>query len=220
LGQPAISTLATEIGGNCDVNLLRGTVVENVVDLFLPGPVFGWSHTRTYDSRLVKGSGGTELAGSDGIRWHGSALGPYITHSSGSPHVYVDASTKRVFTYSGYNAAVDYEATLTRDNPDTSNEVFTLRHTRTGEIFKFHGWHTNVAAQKRGRLKERINRRYETEATAGTQYSYNAQGLVSQVTTPQGWLVTYTYNTTGSEINRLQKVEVYDGTFNLRQKAE
>ena len=208
------------------VYLTRGSVIESVTDLALPGPIAGWSHHRSYDSlRLWVGSAEMETGG--GVRWANDALGPYLFVESGSPPplgLFPVGSSKRLFSenISGYTVPADYLATMVKSGSGAS-EIFTLTETDTGNVYIFGGFNASVPAHDRGKLKERTTCAYQEQGLSGIEYTYSAtSGYCTQVTTadPQGWTINYTYYSTGTESGRLQKIEVQNGSSTVIQKVE
>jgi hypothetical protein len=156
--------------------LFRGAAVEQAFDVSLPGPVFGWYHRRTYDSRLVESVTGSELSGTNGIRWHSRVLGPYVRGAGTNLVLFADASSKRTFTSptgTTFTAPADYLATATVSNGGTASEEFVIAEHETGQVFIFYGLNSSVTAQNRSRLKQQTSRQYRTEGLSGIQYTYN-----------------------------------------------
>jgi len=212
------------------VHLRHGAALELEVDLRFPGPAFGWQHARSYDTFLTATSVG-ELDGlANGYRWESSARMPLVNNLSGTAiELFLNASSKRTFTYLNesptgvfnYSPPKDYHATLTKKNAGTSSEICTLTELDTGNVYVFYGFDTLVSAQYRGRLKERTTREYQAQGKTGVTFdTYNADGLVTEITLANGWFVDYTYYSAGTEAGRLQKVEMFDGSVNLQQKVE
>ena len=74
------------------IYLRQGAVVEQAIDLQLPGPVPGWVGARTYNSRVW---GSAALAAS----WVGNFVDyRLINEANGDKRLIVDATSKRVFT--------------------------------------------------------------------------------------------------------------------------
>ncbi len=218
------STSADYPGMTSDpVYLYRGSVIETATDLALSGSRFPWAHQRTYDS-LRLNSGNTEMVTPGGLRWKGGGRGPYLTvDGSGNVTLHVTASSKRVFSISGsdYIAPKNYSATLVKSGSG-STEIFTLTETDNDRILIFYGRDTAIALQNRGRLKEQTTRQYDAEGLSGTEYTYTTSGYVDQVTTaePQSWIIDYSYYASGTETDRLEKIEVKNASSTVTSKVE
>ncbi|NLE36864.1 MAG: hypothetical protein GX621_02440, partial [Pirellulaceae bacterium] len=217
--------------------LRRGSVTERVTDLSIPGPVFGWRHTRTYDSSLktgVPGTGGEQYASENGQRWMGGPHSLYIKQNGNNIDVFTSASHKLTFEPAGGNVFVPsapfggLDATLVRAHADTSNEVYKLTINAKGDVYIFHGFHDDpfepeesVPLKDRGWLKERTNREYQAfgedqngdSIKPGIRYLYNSRGLVETVITadPQGYYISYQHSTTSGTIDLLKSILVYNG---------
>ena len=77
------------------IYLRQGAVVEQAIDLQLPGPVPGWVGARTYNSRVW---GSAALAAS----WVGNFVDyRLVNEANGDKRLIVDATSKRVFTKIG-----------------------------------------------------------------------------------------------------------------------
>jgi hypothetical protein len=190
------------------VNFLLNSAVERAVDLSVPGTVLGWSHMRTYDSRLSRGiSNEFDL---EGIRWQGGGTNSYLVENGSNIDLYAGARAKRIFTLSGgnYIPPADSPVTMVKSGSDDEEE-FIVTNTETGDITIFYSFHTDISVQNRGRLKERTNRALVAKGEYGTTYGYYSNGLTAWAMPPQGWLIEYDYYTSGSETNRLQSVSVY-----------
>ena len=211
-------------GSSMMMSLHKGAAVVNTTHLhgYCPGPDF--FHNASYNSSLAQTGGGGLMESSDGARWFGGSQGPYLRSGSGSAvELYVDASTKRVFD-SSLDAPADYDATLEKSGTN-EDEIYTLTHNDTGDIFIFYGLNSSVKTEHpghAGRLKERTNREFvaQTPPVSGIEYTYNSDGTVNQVTLPQGWTVDYDYHTTGDESGRVKLIEVNDDTLAVVEKVE
>ncbi|NLE36620.1 MAG: hypothetical protein GX621_01185, partial [Pirellulaceae bacterium] len=172
--------------------LRRGSVIERVTDLALPGPIFGWSHTRTYDSALDTGVPNDELSADNGQRWTGGPHSLYlkqvVKQVGYDIEVYTSASHKRTFTYSDgttFTAPAGVDATLEKlvgqafdpasdGIDDYEPTLFKLTLNATGDVYFFHGFDSSVLHADAGRLKERTNRHYLAEGKKGVVYTYDA----------------------------------------------
>jgi Domain of unknown function (DUF6531) len=205
------------------INLLYGSAVERAVDLELPGPEFGWTFTRSYDSAFTSAADYSgEVSTPLGVRWVSGAMGPYLVIDQFNViYLVVSASANRVFA--GLQPPGDYNATLVKSNDGTANEIYTLTETDTGNVFVFHGFHAAVTEKNRGRLKERTTRAFQAESKAGIRYFYTAQKAVDyvQLAVPQdsSYQIDFSYYGGGDEAGRLQKIEVKQGTTVIH-KAE
>ncbi|MGD9855586.1 MAG: hypothetical protein AB7U20_11620, partial [Planctomycetaceae bacterium] len=225
-----ITTLPDELceSSHLPIYYQRGAVIEDVVDLALPGSTFNWSHRREYDS-LSSQSGGGEAAAPNGYRWHSDSIAARLVEPGGGDiDLHLAAASKRSFDEDSgdYTAPADYVATLEKSGSGAS-EVFTLSEKNSGDVYKFYGTNGSIALMNRGRLIERTTREYvgfddPADDLEGAIYSYNALGYISQITTgePQSWTIVYTYYSSGTEANRLQKIEVKDGSNTVVEKAE
>ncbi len=205
------------------IYLYRGAVTESATDLKLSGPVSSWAHGRGYDSLRIT-TGDTEVVSSNGLRWHGGDRGPYLTvDGSGNVSLYPSASNKRVFSISGsdYVAPKDYSATLVKSGSGAT-EIFTLTEIDTGRIFIFYTHDPAIVAENRGKLKERTTRQYDAQGLSGIEYTYTTNGFVDEVTTaePQSWTIDYSYYTTGTEADRLEKIEIKNASSTVIAKVE
>ena len=214
---------------------LSGTVSESATDLNLPGPVFGWSFKRTYDSGLLQpGTTLVEVTSSSGTRWVSEARGTYLVNTPNGPsdstpedpnlNIDVVVSASAVRTFNEGTPPNDYNAELVKTNANTSTETYTLTEYDTGDVYIFYGLHSTVDAKHRGRLKERTSLAYQEEGKAGITYTYGSNGLASQIVPayPQDlseYTIDLSYYTTGVEADRLKKIEINKG-FTVIAQAE
>ena len=116
------------------IHLLRGSVIESATDAALSGAILSWSHSRTYDSNLADG-GNLSLSELEGSRWQGNGQNAFLHKDTvnNTIELYVDASSKRVFTnpqtsggVTTYTSPVDYNVTLSQktiiDSEDYDND--------------------------------------------------------------------------------------------------
>ncbi len=205
------------------VFLYRGSAVEAVTDLSLPGIAFPWSHTRTYDSRLIS-STSAPLPSISGERWIGGLAELHIEEdaASGDITLIVNASTKRVFDEDSgsYTAPLDYTATLEIANAGTSTEEFTLTHVDTGEVFVFYGFTpepSGIDADLHGKLKRRSNRHFEEESKNGNEYVYDEDnGQVETINIKNGAAVLYTVTYSYSS-DRISSIVLKEGATELKK---
>ena len=208
------------------IHALRGSIVESAVDLSLPGPVFDWSHTRRYDSRLSY-STAPGAPPAMGNKWLANSQTPFLVAVTGAVEVQMTASSKRVFTESGgnYTAPTDYRATLEIDSGSgTADEIYKLTELDTDRVYYFHGLDSSVAAETRGKIREITNEHYVAQPSDlgyGIRYSYDSSGRTYELTTadPQASYIYYHYQTTGDEAGRLMGVYVWNATH-IIAKAE
>jgi RHS repeat-associated protein len=198
------------------------SAIEQVTDLQLPGPKVGWSHTRTYDSRLSRYTQSGSFIGMEGTRWQGSATGSYLRYEGDDARLYVDASNTITFVEDGGNFISPSDSPVVMVNSGSgASEIFTLTNTETGDVTIFYGLDSAVAAASRGRIKERTTRAYQAIPQAGTTYTYTSNGSVDTVMTPQGTLIQYEYF--GGTDRYLKRISVYagaDDTTTLLQRVE
>jgi RHS repeat-associated protein len=195
-------------------------VVEDVVDLSLPGAVFGWQQRRSYDSLMNTGTT-DELPGINGQRWTSDPDSMFI-QAGKNGNINIDlslsASNKVVFTWNAqtgtYTSPPDMNATLTVQNPGTSSETYMLTVIQTGDIYIFYGLSSQVAPYNSGWLKERTNRYYSNQSLNGTRYYYNSNtGEIDHIIPAdpqgaQGYLIQYTHYTTGPLLGLLKSIQV------------
>ncbi|MCA9217073.1 MAG: hypothetical protein KDB27_28590, partial [Planctomycetales bacterium] len=199
------------------VFLADGIKMEYDQDLSIPGITkkTGWAFRRQFNSKLVAASGGTELAGSNGLRWHTDSLPAYIRPEGSDVESYPDASAKQVFTGASYTPPEGINATFTAEAGDT----YKLVDNESGVIKYYYGWDTSTDAKNRGRLKESTTREFESASEDGIVYGYNSNGDISATTTSQTGLLTFSYYGTGVEADRINTVTVYDGSFQPTQSV-
>jgi hypothetical protein len=197
----------------------EGVVFERTQDVGISGLTFGWSHIREYGS-LQTGLSGVEQTEENGMRWKTSGIGPYVRLSGSDLELYGSVATKRVFVSSGgstFNSPTKYDGVFlkTGSGPDS----YTLTDELTGQITKFDGLDPGTTNQ--GRINRFRSREFETSGQAGVSFAYSTtHGNVTNVTTPQGTSVAYTYVVGGFEADRISKVEVKNGGGTVIQKSE
>ncbi|MCA9077796.1 MAG: hypothetical protein KDA93_22405, partial [Planctomycetaceae bacterium] len=176
----------------------RGSSTESVRDLSLSTPLGGWSVYRSYDSTAT---GTTAL----GNKWLGGGADEYLVEDGANIKLHTSAAALVEFTASGspptYTAANGQTLELTHDSTE---QEFIVTDKIGPERTTYHDFTvTNTAHQ--GRLKEDSTREWHTQGKAGFVYSYQANGNVNQITTPEGqdFNIVYTYNGTA-----ITKVEV------------
>jgi hypothetical protein len=189
------------------IYLKYGTVAEAVTDLSLPGPAFGWSMERTYNS------GGTG-ASSLGNLWLSGDADQYLVQSGANISMVVSANSQRLFTGSGtpptYTAPADSNLKLTHDS---GNAEYVLTDAIDNIRYTFHDF-TVTTVVERGKLKGRSSLQWNSQGNFGLEYYYNSTGKISQITTSDGQDYTIAFTYSGSAIT---KVEIKDGTTVLER---
>lgn len=156
-----------------------GAVIESATDLELPGPTFGWSQRRTYNSK-VTGATTTEL----GRNWISGNGDMRIVQTTGSNlAVIASASSKRSFTYDSMNPNTYIPPSGTDLTLVHNSTKLELTNTVTGEMCIFHDFTQGVNS---GRLAERTTRAWKAQSITGQTYTYDAAGKVNQITCPTG----------------------------------
>ncbi|MEZ6032037.1 MAG: RHS repeat-associated core domain-containing protein [Planctomycetaceae bacterium] len=189
------------------IYLRYGTVAESATDLSLPGPAFGWSMERTYNS------GGTG-ASSLGNLWLSGDADQYLVQSGANISMVVSANSQRLFTGSGtpptYTAPADSNLKLTHDS---GNAEYILTDAIDNIRYTFHDF-TVTTVVERGKLKGRSSLQWNSQGNFGLEYYYNSTGKISQITTSDGQDYTIAFTYSGSAIT---KVEIKDGTTVLEK---
>ncbi|MEZ6032063.1 MAG: RHS repeat-associated core domain-containing protein [Planctomycetaceae bacterium] len=189
------------------IYLKYGTVAESETDLSLPGPAFGWSMSRTYNSG---GTGASAL----GNLWLSGDADQYLIQSGSNISMLVTANSQRLFTGSGspptYTAPADSNLKLTHDS---GNSEYVLTDTVSNIRYTFHDF-TVTTVVERGKLKGRSSLQWNSQGNFGLEYYYNSTGQISQITTSDGQDYTIAFTYSGSAIT---KVEIKDGTTVLEK---
>ncbi|MEZ6032023.1 MAG: RHS repeat-associated core domain-containing protein [Planctomycetaceae bacterium] len=189
------------------IYLKYGTVAEAATDLSLPGPAFGWSMERTYNS------GGTGVS-SLGNLWLSGDADQYLVQSGANIAMIVSANSQRLFTGSGtpptYTAPADSNLKLTHDS---GNDEYILTDAIDNIRYTFHDF-TVTTVVERGKLKGRSSLQWNSQGNFGLEYYYNSTGKISQITTSDGQDYTIAFTYSGSAIT---KVEIKDGTTVLER---
>lgn len=158
------------------IYLKYGTVAESETDLSLPGPAFGWSMSRTYNSG---GTGASAL----GNLWLSGDADQYLIQSGSNISMLVTANSQRLFTGSGspptYTAPADSNLKLTHDS---GNSEYVLTDTVSNIRYTFHDF-TVTTVVERGKLKGRSSLQWNSQGNFGLEYYYNSTGQISQITT-------------------------------------
>ena len=189
--------------------LRAGAVVEQAIDLSLPGPAPGWVAARTYSSR-VTGSGAL------GSKW----LSDYVDYRLVQEGAYnvaliVNAASKRLFSFvpypsPGYTSPGDSTLTLVQDG---ANAQFIVTDWQSGEVNIFH----NFYATHPGKLKEKTSLARRAASQAGSVYTYNASHQVTQVTTGAGQEYNIVFTYSGSKITKIEVRTGADTATRIRQ---
>jgi RHS repeat-associated protein len=192
------------------VFLRQGAAYEVDGDLAMPGPEFGWHLERSY---LSNGAGATSF----GSKWNSNATEVFLVQSGSNIELNATASSKMVFVGSGSPisyASPDY--TTLQLVHDSANKRFVVTDRLANIRFEFHDF-TVTDLTHRGKLKEQSTLQWHEAGKAGIEFSYNAFGRISQITSPEGqdYNIEFTYAGT-----RVSKVEIKDGVGNVLQRAE
>ena len=153
--------------------LRDGAVVEQVVDLHVPGPISDWGQVRSYNSR-VQGSGtldGKWLNVNADYRLR--RVGMFVLD------LIVDATSKRSFVDS--TPAGD---ALLKFSVEPVNAADVVTNWTTGAVDIFHSVINN--SPHPGKLKEKTTLAWRKAGKEGMLYSYNASHQVTQITTGEG----------------------------------
>ena len=189
------------------IYLKKGTVSEEATDLSLPGPTFGWSMSRSYNSG---GTGASAL----GNLWLNADADRYLVQSGSNIAMLVNANSQRVFTGSGspptYTAPGDSTLKLVRD---AGNLEYVLTDTTSNVRYTFHDFTVTTVAE-RGKLKTRSSLQWNSQGNFGLEYYYGAGGKISQITTADGQDYTIAFTYSGSAIS---KVEIKNGATVLQR---
>ncbi|MCL2711149.1 MAG: hypothetical protein FWE95_09745, partial [Planctomycetaceae bacterium] len=219
------------------VLFMRGSAIEQVTDLSIPGPLGGWTHERTYDSLLNTASNLNQNYNIQGNRWMGGPQSMYLLKVYDSSSVlvgvdlYTSASSKQPFPLNSngtFTGPADLRATLTK-TVSPRFVTYTLTFPDTGVVYLFREaapagpcWGIGTSPDNYVRLVERTNLSYIAKGLAGETYTYSNGRVATVVTaTPQSYYIQYTYTTVGSLDNKLHKVQVFDSTgINLIAETE
>ncbi|MEM9109968.1 MAG: RHS repeat-associated core domain-containing protein [Planctomycetota bacterium] len=200
--------------------LWRGAVLENSVDLYLPGIGAPFMHSRTYSSMSGAADGSDqERVWIQGNRWAGGLVSRMLVNTdpdiadANDPDdidLLLDAAEKRSFTRRGstdfFDSADSTYVSIRHNTTDKTYEVFN-RHSDT--IWIYYDFDATHAAGKQGLLKARTDRTGNT-----TDYTYGGSGdesnRLSSVTTSQGWEVDYLYEVGTANIGKIRRVDVKD----------
>ncbi len=127
------------------IYLQQGAVVEQTVDLVLPGPVQDFLVTRSYDSRV---SGSVALGG----KWVGNFADDRLVQSGAyNVALIVNATSQRLFSFvpyptPSYTSPADSTLSLQRDS---TNSQFILTDWVNGEVKLFHDFTRNIPADSK-----------------------------------------------------------------------
>ena len=189
--------------------LRAGAVVEQAVDLSLPGPAPGWAAARTYSSRAT-GSGAL------GSKW----LSDYVDYrlvQEGADNValIVNAASKRrlllrPYPAPRYTSPGDSTLTLVQDG---AHSQFIVTDWQSGEVKIFHDFY----ATHPGKLKEKTTLARRAAGQAGSVYTYNASHQVTQITTGAGQEYNLVFTYSGSKITKIEVRTGADTSTRIRQ---
>jgi len=144
--------------------LLRdGAVIEQAVDLHVPGPISDWGQARSYNSRV---SGSEALGG----KWlNGNVDYQLIQEGMYDVSVIVDATSKRHFNYftGSYTSPGDAPLTLVHD---ASNYELILTDWTSGEVSIFEDFY--MYSTHPGKLKEKTTLAWQAADKEGMFYTY------------------------------------------------
>jgi hypothetical protein len=175
------------------VQLRRGAVVERATDLSVSGPTFTWTESRTFDHLLGGGA------------WAGNSRYPRLINISGLL-LTQDAATAAIFSQVSlgvYAAPAGSSMTLVRD---AARSEYLLTDPATGQLWVFHDHST--ATSIAGKLKEETTVAWRAAGKEGAGYSYDQNGYLSQITSPDGQDYNLVFSYTN---NLLTKIEVRTG---------
>ena len=184
---------------NEPVYLRDGAVIEQAVDLHVPGPISDWGQAHSYNSRV---SGSEALGG----KWlNGNADYQLIQEGMYDVSVIVDATSKRHFNYltGSYTSPGDAPLTLVHD---ASNYELILTDWTSGEVSIFEDFY--MYSTHPGKLKEKTTLAWQAAGKEGMLYTYNASHQVTQITTGEGQDYNIVFSYTG---NTIAKIEVRTG---------
>ena len=184
---------------NKPVYLRDGAVIEQAVDLRVPGPISDWGQARSYHSRV---SGSEALGG----KWlNGNADYQLVQEGMYDVSVIVDATSKRHFNYftGSYTSPGDAPLTLVHD---ASNYELILTDWTSGEVSIFEDFY--MYSTHPGKLKEKTTLAWQAAGKEGMLYTYNGSHQVTQITTGEGQDYNIVFSYTG---NTIAKIEVRTG---------
>ena len=188
------------------IGLANGDVMETETDLSLPGPTFGWHHTRYYNSLYHSG---TFIQGE---RWVVDTITDFLRDMGAHVELHVSNACKVVFTRNGtapnytYTPPADFLGTLEHD---VAHKTFIVTHSDTGEKYTFYDSDESYPASQRGLLKEQTDRYGQETITYG--FTTDAGGRIDQVTTSQGWQVNYSYVSSDTNVGKIRQIDVVKG---------
>jgi hypothetical protein len=192
------------------VYLFNGSVTESAVDLVVSGPGFSWKQYRTYDSA---NPGQTQLGG----KWISGNGDLRLVDVQGSNQVSLlaTASSQRLFTEDPETGELTAQAdsTLTMEYDEQAGE-YVMTDWNSGAVHVFHDF---LTSSYQGRLKESTTLSWKAAGKDGTLYSYDANGLLSQITTPEGqdYNIVFTFSN-----GRMTRIEVRTGALTSTRVQE
>ncbi len=187
------------------VYLSEGAVIEQAVDMSIPGPVQAYSAVRSYNSRI---SGSDILGG----QWVSNAVDRRLGEDGDDIELVIDATSKRVFTYDSGSYTSPDDSTLTLVE-DSTNSQFVLTNWATGQVDIFH----DFDATNPGYLKEQTTLAWQDAGKDGIEYTFNSSHEITQITTAEGQEHNIVFSYTS---DKLTKIEARTGsTTSTRYKV-
>ena len=189
---------ATQYAQTADpMQLRRGAVVERATDLSVSGPTFSWTESRSFDHLLSAGawrSTSRYLQLSDV-----SGFGTYLILSQ-------DATDSATFTKDATGTYVPASGSLMTLVRDTGRSEYVLTNPTNGRQWVFHDHSSHTSRD--GKLKEQTTVAWRAAGKEGAGYSYDQNGYLSQITSPDGQDYNLVFSYTN---NLLTKIEVRTG---------
>ncbi len=194
------------------IYLREGAVIEQAVDLRVPGPICDWGQTRSYSSRVL----GSESLGGKWLT--GNVDYQLIQEGMYDVSVIVDATSKRLFTYTGappsgtYSSAGDATISLVHD---TSNSLLTVTDWTNGAVNIFEDFY--MYSTHPGKLQESTTLAWQEAGKDGMLYTYNGSHQVIQITTGEGQDYNIAFSYTGNKISTIEVRTGADTSTRVRQ---
>jgi len=174
------------------IYLRHGGVVENALDMSIPGPVQAYRAARSYNSRI---DGSVALGG----KWVTHITDYRLEQDGDDVRLVVDATSQRTFTGSGGSYASPDDSTLTLE-ADATNSQFILADWASGMVHLFH----DFDAGHPGYLKEITTRDWRDAGKDGVTYTYNSSHQVTQITTAEGQEHNIVFTYSGDLITKIE----------------
>lgn len=201
---------ATPSASAAPVYLRYGTIMEQSIDLHLPSITEPWVMDRTYSSGI---SGATTV----GNKWMGGPADRYLVQDGSNISYVINADSSLLFTGSGSPVSfTSPDSSTFKLTHDAIADEYTLSDTEGNMRLIFNDFTVSPTVE-RGRLKEETTDQWNSQSKTGYEYSYNTNGTLSQITTPEGqdYSIVFTYSGT-----TITKVEIKDVSNNLIRKVE